>query len=335
MNRPAPSQTKLLICVWHPFTEWRPKPMMAEAIRQRWPEMKVVHLPNYDRLPEELPDADIFVGYSLRAKQLPQARKLKWIHSTAAGVAQLMYPELRDSGILVTNPSGIFSEPMAEHTVGLMIALARNFPGCVRHQDQRHWAQQELWDKPQHLTELGGKTLLIVGFGSIGQELARVARALRMRVWGVSRSGRGDTTFAEKIIPVSKLGDALAEADFVVIAAPETPETKHLIGAQQLARVQRSAFLINIARGSLLEETALVAALERGEIAGAALDVAAAEPLPPESPLWTAKNILITPHTSAVSDRLWPRQTALLLELLERWFSGRELFNIVDFQRGY
>ena len=335
MNRPAASQTKLLICVWHPFTEWRPKPMMAEAIRQRWPEMKVVHLPNYDRLPEELPDADIFVGYSLRAKQLPQARKLKWIHSTAAGVAQLMYPELRDSGILVTNPSGIFSEPMAEHTIGLMIALARNFPDCVRHQDQRRWAQQELWDKPQHLTELGGKILLIVGFGSIGQELARVARALRMRVWGVSRSGRGDTTFAEKIIPVSKLDDALPEADFVVIAAPETPETKHLIGAQQLARMKRSAFLVNIARGSLLEEAALVAALERGEIAGAALDVAAAEPLPPESPLWTAKNILITPHTSAVSDRLWPRQTALLLELLERWFSGRELFNIVDFQRGY
>ena len=335
MNRPAPSQTKLLICVWHPFTEWRPKPMMAEAIRQRWPEMKVVHLPNYDRLPEELPDADIFVGYSLRAKQLPQARKLKWIHSTAAGVAQLMYPELRDSGILVTNPSGIFSEPMTEHAIGLMIALARNFPGAVRHQDQRRWAQQELWDKPQHLTELGSKTLLIVGFGSIGQELARVARALRMRVWGVSRSGRGETTFAEKIIPVSQLDDALAETDFVVIAAPETPETKHLIGAQQLARMKRPAFLINIARGSLLEETALVAALERGEIAGAALDVAAAEPLPPESPLWTAKNILLTPHTSAVSDRLWPRQTALLLELLERWFSGRELFNIVDFQRGY
>ena len=335
MNRPVPSQTKLLVCVWHPFTEWRPKPMMAEAIRQRWPEMKVVHLPNYDRLPEELPDADIFVGYSLRAKQLPQARKLKWIHSTAAGVAQLMYPELRDSGILVTNPSGIFSEPMAEHAIGLMIALARNFPDCVRHQEQRRWAQQELWDKPQHLTELGSKTLLIVGFGSIGQELARVAKALRMRVWGVSRSGRGDTTFAEKIIPVSELDDALPEADFVVIAAPETPETKHLIGAQQLARMKRSAFLINIARGSLLEEAALVAALERGEIAGAALDVAAAEPLPPENPLWTAKNILITPHTSAVSDRLWPRQTALLLELLERWFSGRELFNIVDFQRGY
>src|SRR5437879_10414819 len=162
------------------------------------------------------------------------------MHSTASGLAQLMYPELRDSGILVTNPSGIFSEPMAEHTIGLMIALARNFPGAVRHQDQRRWAQQELWDRAQHLTELGSKTLLIVGFGSIGQELARVARALRMRVWGVSRSGRGDTTFAEKIIPVSQLDDALAETDFVVIAAPESPETQPLIGEQQPGPLQRA-----------------------------------------------------------------------------------------------
>ena len=117
---------------------------MAEAIRKRWPEMRVVHLPNYDRLAAELPDTDIFVGYSLRAEQLKDAKKLKWIHSTAAGVAQLMYPELRDSGITVTNPSGIFSVPMAEHTIGLVLALARNFPDSVRGQDRRKWAQQEI-----------------------------------------------------------------------------------------------------------------------------------------------------------------------------------------------
>ncbi|HYL10059.1 MAG TPA: D-2-hydroxyacid dehydrogenase [Candidatus Acidoferrales bacterium] len=335
MNRTIPAETKLLICVWHPFTEWRPKPMMADAIRRRWPEMKVVHLPNYDRIAEELPDTDIFIGYSLRAEQLPQARKLKWIHSTAAGVAQLMYPELRESGILVTNPTGVFSEPMAEHTLGMMIALARKFSDSVRYQDQKRWAQQELWDKPQHLSELNGQTLLIVGFGSIGRELERLANMLRMRVWGVSRSGRGDATLAEKIIPVANLDAALPEADYVVIAAPETPETKHLFGARQLARMKPSAFLVNIARGSLLDEAALILALERGEIAGAALDVAAEEPLPPESPLWTAKNLLLTPHTSGVSDRLWPRQTELLLALLERWFAGQELFNLVDLNRGY
>src|SRR3981189_1117312 len=231
MSRTTPAATKLLICVWHPFTECRARPAMAEAIRRRWPEMRVLHLPNYDRLPKELPDTDIFVGYSLRAEQLKDAKKLKWIHSTAAGVAQLTYPELRESGILVTNPRGVFSVPMAEHTLGLMVAMARNFPDSVRFQDKSTWGQQTLWDMPQQLTELNGKTLLIVGFGSIGEDLAKRAKAFAMRVWGVTRSGKGDESLAEKIVPVSELKEVLPEADYVVIATPETAETKHLIGA--------------------------------------------------------------------------------------------------------
>jgi phosphoglycerate dehydrogenase-like enzyme len=335
MKRTQPSETKLVICVWHPFTEWRPKPAMAEAIRKRWPEMRVLHLPNYDGLPKELPDTDIFVGYSLRAEQLKAASKLKWIHSTAAGVAQLVYPELRDSGILVTNPSGIFSVPMAEHTMGLLLALARNFPDSVRHQDHAHWSQQELWDKPQHLTEINGKVLLIVGYGSIGREVAKRARAFEMRVWGVTRSGEGDRTHAEKIFAAAKLREALPEADYVLIAAPETAETRHLMGATEIAKMKRGARLINVGRGSLLDEAALLRALESGALGGAAIDVAKLEPLPAESPLWKAPNLLITPHTSGVSDRLWDRQAGVLLELLERWFDGRELFNRVDFARGY
>ena len=335
MIRTIPAETKLVICVWHPFTEWRPKPFMAEAIRKRWPEMRVLHLPNYDGLPQELPDTDIFVGYSLRAEQLTAARKLKWIHSTAAGVAQLMYPELRDSGIVVTNPSGIFSVPMAEHTMGLLLALARNFPDSVRQQDLAHWSQQELWDKPQHLTELNGQVLLIVGFGSIGREVAKRARAFDMRVWGVTRSGKGDLTYAEKILAVKDLHEALPEADFVLIAAPETAETRHLIGAEQIAKMRRGARLINVGRGSLLDETALIQALKSGALGGAALDVTRVEPLSAESSLWKTPNLMITPHTSGVSDRLWHRQTAILMELLERWFDGRELFNLVDFARGY
>ena len=335
MNRTAAENTKLTICVWHPFTEWRPPASLADAIRNRWPAMRVVHLPDYDRLPQELPDTDIFVGYSLRANQLSDAKKLKWIHSTAAGVAQLMYPELRDSRILVTNPSGIFSVPMAEHTMGLIIALARNFPDSVRHQDQSRWAQQELWDQPHHLTELNGQVLLIVGYGSIGHELARRAKAFDMRVWGVSRSGKGDAVLAEKIVPITELHEVLPQADYVVISAPETGETKHLIGAPELARMKPTARVINVARGSLLDQSALIAALHQKKIAGAALDVTHPEPLPSADPLWKAPNLLITPHTSAISDRLWPRQTSLLLDLLERWFAGRELFNQVDLHRGY
>jgi phosphoglycerate dehydrogenase-like enzyme len=335
MNRTKPADTKLVICVWHPFTYWRPQPVMPDTIRARWPEMRVVHLPDYDHLPEELPDTDIFVGYSLRAEQLTHAKKLKWIHSTAAGVAQLMYPELRDSGIVVTNPSGIFSPPMAEHTMGLLLALARNFPDSVRHQDRSHWGQQDMWDLPQHFTELSGKVLLILGFGSIGRELAKRARAFDMRVWGVTRSGKSDSVYADKIAPVAQLEEVLPQADYVVIAAPETSETRHLMGAVQIARMKPGARLINVGRGSLLDEAALVRALESGAVGGAALDVTSVEPLPAGSPLWKAPNLFITPHTSAVSDRLWDRETALLMDLLERWFDGREMFNKVDFARGY
>lgn len=308
---------------------------MPEAIRARWPEMQVVHLPGYSRLGEELPDTDIFVGFSLRAEQLKEARKLRWIHATAAGVAQLMYPELRDSGIAVTNASGIFSVPMAEHTMGLLIALARNFPDSVRHQDRSRWGQQHLWDQPQQLTELSGKLLLIVGFGSIGRELAKRANSFDMRIWGVTRSGKSDFALAEKVVPITELHDVLPHADYVVISAPETQETRHLIGTNELERLKPSARLINVARGSLLDEFALVQALQTRKLGGAAIDVASQEPLPADSPLWKAPNLFITPHTSAVSDRLWDRQTELLLGLLDRWFDGRELFNRVDFSRGY
>src|SRR5271154_2198524 len=222
MNRPTQKETKLVICAWQPFTEWQAKPLVAETLRRRWPEMRVAHAPTFTELPPELADTDIFVGAFLLPKQLQIAKELKWIHSTSAGVGQLAYPELVASGIAVTNASGVFSVPMAEHTIGLLLALARNFPDTVRQQDQKIWSQQVLWDKPQHLTELNGTTLLIIGFGSIGKEIAKRATALEMKVIGVTRSGKGDGTHAQKIIAIEALDEVLPEADYVVVAVPET-----------------------------------------------------------------------------------------------------------------
>src|SRR5260221_2832474 len=234
--RTTPSDTKLVICVWHPFTEWRPKPVFAETIRARYPHMRVVHLPNFDSLPQELPGTHIFVGAFLRPAQLAHANMLQWIHSTAAGVSQLMYPELKNSGVIVTNTSGISPVPIAEHTMGLILAMARIFPDSLRYQGQSKWSQQELWDKPQHIAEINGSVLLIVGYGSIGRELARRAKAFDMSVWGVTRSGKGDRTYTEKIFPASQLNEALPPADYVLIAAPETSETRHLSCAQPISR---------------------------------------------------------------------------------------------------
>lgn len=335
MTRTKPEETKLLICIWHKFTLWRPPQDLGAKINARWPKMKVVHLPTYENVEKELPDTDILVGYSLRQDQFGQAKKLKWIHSTAAGVGQLMYPELRESNIVLTNARGIHAVPMAEHIVGTILAMAKRFPDAFRYQAEARWAQQEIWDAKPRPLELKGRVLLIVGFGSIGHELARRIQPLGMRVWGVTRSGQGDAGLAERILPVAELGSALPQADFIVLAAPETPETKQMIGAKELALMKPAAYFINVARGTLVDERALTHSLLTHAIAGAALDVTEEEPLPQESPLWKLDNVFITPHVSAASEQMWERQTKLLTDNLVRWFTGQELQNRIDLARGY
>ena len=332
---PVPSETKVLIAVWHKFTLWQPPPEMSERIRQRWPEMRVVHLPNYDRVPEELADADIFIGPSLRADQFAWAKKLRWIHATAAGVNQLMYAELRQSEVIITNASGVHSIPMVEHVMGVLVAMARRFPDILRQQREHRWSQQEIWDRIPRPRELHGRVLLLVGFGAVGQEVAKMAKAFGMTIHAVTRSGRGDANLAEKIYPASELNAALREADYIVLAAPETAETHHMIGAAQFQAMKPDAYFVNMARGSLVDEAAMIETLREHRIAGAALDVASQEPLPPESPLWDLENVFITPHLSASTENLWTRQTDLVMENLERWFAGRELRNRVDPGRGY
>jgi phosphoglycerate dehydrogenase-like enzyme len=331
--RPSPRETKLVMCVQFNFTFWQIPPEMPAAIRKHFPEMRVVHSNSYNALPAELPDTDIFFGFNLLPAQLSAAHKLKWIHVTSAGVAQLMRPDVKTAGITITNARGIHAIPMAEHTIGAMLALARKFPAALHYQDAKDWAQEAIWQSRP--SELHGATLLLVGFGTIGSEIARRARAFGMRVEAVTRSGRGDTTLADKIYPASQLLEALPHADYIALAAPDTPETQRMIGVRELKTMKPSAYLLNIARGMLVDELALIDALENGTIAGAALDVMEKEPLPPESPLWKLKNVFITPHTSAVSEMLWPRQTELFIENLDRWFSGRDLKNIVDVTRGY
>jgi phosphoglycerate dehydrogenase-like enzyme len=335
MNRPAPAQTKLLICVWHPFSLWRPPADVAVHIRRRWPEMRVVHLPTYEHLEKEIADAHILVGFSLRPQQFACAKKLLWIHATAAGVHQLMFPELRSSGVVVTNASGVHSIPMAEHILGMLLAMARRFPSAVRYQAEHRWAQQEIWDEQIRPRELQGQTLLFIGFGAIGREVARRVRPLGMRIWAVTRSGQGDPALADRFLPAAKLEEVLHEADYIILAAPETLQTRHMIGSRQLALMKPTAVLINVARGTLVDEAALIECLQKRSIAGAALDVTEDEPLAPESPLWTLDNVFLTPHISSISEYLWDRQTELLLDNLERWFAGKPLRNLVDVARGY
>jgi phosphoglycerate dehydrogenase-like enzyme len=335
MQRPSPDETKLLLCVHHPFTLWRLPDELPARIRDRWPQMKVAALPDSTRLGEELEDADIYVGFWARPELFRRARKLRWVHATAAGVSQLLHAEFVASDVVLTNARGVNAEPIGDHAMGMILAFARHLPSAWRHQKEHRWAQQEIWDERPRPMELGGQTLVLVGLGAVGGAIARRARGFGMRILAVTRSGHDTKRLTDEIFAADRLDEALEQADFVVLAAPDTPATKHLMDERRLGLMKPAAYLVNVSRGALVDETALAQALREHRIAGAALDVAEREPLDAANPLWELENVQITPHIANASERLWERQAAILLENLERWFAGRELLNVVNKQRGY
>jgi D-2-hydroxyacid dehydrogenase (NADP+) len=335
MRRTKPQETKLIIFSRDQASLGEPGPQIAERIRSMWPQMRVLHLLNAENVDHELVDADIVAGRWLRSEEFVLAQKLIWIHSFATGVAQMMYPELRQSGVALTNAGSVHCVPMAEHVLGGLIALSRRFPDCFRYQQEARWMQQEIWKTPVKPTELRDRVLLFIGFGSIGRAVAKLVQPMQMHIWAVTRSGHADPTLAEKSFSTAQLHETLPQADYIVVAAPDVPETRGMIGASELALMKSTAYFVNVARGAIVDEPALIDALQRRAIAGAMLDVTSKEPLSPESPLWKLDNVFITPHVSALSEHMWERQEQLLVENLERWFSGRELLNRVDVARGY
>jgi len=326
---------KILIAVHHRFGLWNEPPWFAPRLRQDFPDIKVVSTPDYDHVAAEIGDADIFVGFSLRPDQFALAKKLRWIHSTAAAVHQLMSPELIASNVVVTNAREVHGPVVAEHAIAMIFALAKRLPAAMRYQQQKIWAQRQLWEQPPSVREVAGSTLGLIGLGSIGREILRRARPLGMRVLAVrehpARGGEG----ADQVFGMAERDHVLAQADFVVIAAPLTPKTQGLMNAERLARMKPDSYLINVSRGPLIDDQALIAALRGKQIAGAGLDVFTDEPLPADSPYWSLENCLITPHTAAVTEKLWERHYALLSENLRRFRLGDELLGIVDKQRGY
>jgi phosphoglycerate dehydrogenase-like enzyme len=229
----------------------------------------------------------------------------------------------------VTNARGVFSRPIAEYVVMMCLAIARRLPQLLELQRERTW-------QPLRGRELGGLTVGIVGYGSIGSEIARLLEPFGTKVLATRRHpDRGAVEPNVELLGVDQLDELLARSDVVVVAAPLTDETAGMIGAPQLREMRESAWLINIARGRLLDELALRRALEAGWIAGAVLDVFTEEPMPPDSPLYGTPNLLLTPHTSWSSDRVVERSVTLFIENLRRFAAGQPLENVVDLEAGY
>lgn len=285
----SPTAAGLVVLISHLY-----EPKHVERLAGEFPGVRFARLPAAAPWPTHVADADCMLYAGLRQPELSallrEAPRLRWIHTGSAGFDWVMVPEVEERGITVTRSVDAMSIPIAEFVLGAMLRHAKRHPALQAAQARREWML------PMH-EELRGKEVLVVGAGSIGARVARLCRAFGMRVIGVSRSGTPSADF-DSTHPAGQLDALLGSADYVVLCAPGTPETAGMMDARRFALLKAGAYLINVARGSLVVEEALLAALADGSLAGACLDAFDVEPLPPESPLWSAENVFVSPHTS-------------------------------------
>jgi phosphoglycerate dehydrogenase-like enzyme len=305
-------------------------PELVQTVRFR-PDDKGLSDEDGARIKSQLAEADILFGHNTVATEfLDAATNLKWFQVINAGVERLAADGALNRGFVVTNASGLAAVPIAEWVMCMMLMLAKDIHKSVRAQAERRWD----WGFTGDLT---GQTLGIVGMGAIGRETARLASAFRMRVLATRRTVESATRdeFCEELLPYSGLDRLLGQSDFLVLCVPLTAETHHMIGAAELRKMKPTSAILNIARGSVIDQEALVRALKDGTIGAAALDVTDPEPLPPDSELWSLENVIITPHISGAVKGYGHRAAQIFVANLERWVRGEPLQQLVSAERGY
>jgi phosphoglycerate dehydrogenase-like enzyme len=282
-------------------------------------------------------DADAYVGFGMPRALFVAAPRLQWIHSAAAGVGSLLYPELAASNVVLTNSAGVHAVPMAEHVLGGILFLLRQFDVAVAQQRDGTWNRDPFIGAESRVRELGECRAVIIGAGGIGTEIARRLSALGAECTGIRRRPeRGAPEGFRQVHGIDALDSLLPSADILVIAAPATGATRGLVTAERLDHLPQGALVVNVARGTLLDEHALAQRLRDGRVGGAVLDVFEREPLPSDSPLWTVPRLLLTPHVSATSPRgHWKRELQLFTDNWARFAAGQPLRNVVDKSAGY
>lgn len=278
--------------------------------------------------------AEVYVGFGIPAEILREGPSLRWVHSGAAGVRGSLTPEMVGSDVVFTNSAGIHGPPVAETVLGYLLHFARGMDHAVRSQLAGRWDKTAFDAADAPVRELAGSTVGIVGVGGIGREVAHRVRCLGARVIGTRRRD-APVEGVEILTGADALDRLLARSDYVVLTVPETDQTRGLMDAGALATMKDDAVLVNVSRGGLLDEAALVAALQAARLRGAALDAFSTEPLPDTHPFWQAPRILLTPHTSAYTHRFWEREAELILDNLRRYRAGEALRNVVDKAEGY
>jgi phosphoglycerate dehydrogenase-like enzyme len=295
------------------------------------PGYRVLVTQDRDAMRAHLDDVEIAGGWSLGGlvEQMPE---LRWYQQWMAGSDWLArHPGAVDANFLLTNASGVHAVQISEHVLALLLAWVRRLPEVVRQQ------AEHVWEPPpgESLRELYGSTLIMVGTGAIGARIARLAAALGMRVLAVRRDPSTPVDGAEAVYGPGQLLEVLPEGDFVVLAAPLTAATRGMFGPPEFSAMKGSAFLVNVGRGGLVQQEALIDALRAKQIGGAGLDVFEPEPLPADSPLWSMPNVILTPHYAGASPRYYERAMAIFLDNLRRYRDGESLRNLVDKRAGY
>jgi phosphoglycerate dehydrogenase-like enzyme len=326
---------KVLVGIYSQFAMWNIPLTCLERLRRDFPGHSFVHATGDAEAVELIPNADAaFMGTISRA-QFEAARRLRWVHSPAAGVGGMLFPEMVASPVTITNSRGMSADTIAEHVLAVTLAMFRRLPHAFQSQQAREWAQDAI-SAEGHRSIVDAR-VLIVGLGAIGAAVAGRMSMLGANVVGIRRrAGAGvGVEGVTSIVGPEDLLSALQHADVVVLSAPHTRETRGLIGARELAAMSPEGILVNVSRGQLVDEHALIDALRARRIGGAALDVFNDEPLPADSPFWTLPNVLITPHTSGWRTDHWDAAVALFAKNLHRFAAGQPLVNVVDKQAGY
>lgn len=306
------------------------EPRHLAQIRAAAPGHEVIDA-GQERVAKELLAADIFCGHAkvpVPWPQVVQRGRLKWIQSSAAGLDHCLTPETIASAIVVTSASGLFANQVAEQTLALLLGLLRGLPTFFRAQQEKEFIRRPTRD-------LHGATVGIVGLGGNGTRIAETLRAFHTRILATDMFTEGQTACVDQLWPADQLDRLLSESDIVILAVPLNRQTQGMLAAPQLARMKRGAILINVARGPIVIEKDLVAALQSGHLGGAGLDVTEVEPLPVDSPLWDLPNVIITPHVGAQAASRADDTTNLVCENLRRYFAGKPLINRVEKQLGY
>lgn len=302
-----------------------------ERLKKNFPNHTFVFSTSIDEMKQQITDAEIVVtfGGDIDEAFFEEARHLKWIHVLSAGVEELPLSLIEEKGITLTNARGIHAIQMSEYAISMLLQVYRREKIIMKNEDKH------IWDKSVRINEITGKTLAVVGTGAIGREVARLAKAFRMKTIGISRSGRTYEYFDENY-PMKDLDKVLREADFVISVVPSTKETKGMFTYHEFSQMKDSAVFLNMGRGDAVVEEDLLKAIKSQEIAHAVLDVFQVEPLPEDHPFWDEENITITPHISGLSPYYMNRALDIFERNLETYINGsNDLENKIDVKRGY